>query len=121
MGYAKVNSSFLTVVAGRINSIKPTHNGDIEVEFEDIDSDTILKTVMQNIKPETFVESAGDQSLADVYKYICAMKKHLERYEPETIGLEAPGIYDIISEMDEEEHHVLRDYLLEQFGSKQPA
>lgn len=112
----KINSSFLTIRAGRINSIKPVYGGDIEVEFEDIDSDTIFKTVMDNMKPETFACSVGDFSLADAYKYVCAMKRHLELYEPETIGLEPPSVYDLICDMSDEDKQELTNYLFERYA-----
>lgn len=112
----KINSTFLTVRAGRINSITPLRSGNIEVEFEDIDKDTILKTVMDNMKPETFARSAGDYEMADAYKYVCAMKRHLELYEPETIGLEPPSVYDIIFDMSDEDKQELTNYLFERYA-----
>ncbi len=112
----QTNSSFLTITAGRINSISPAYGGGIEVEFEDIDEDSILETVMNNMKPETFVKGRGDYELKDVYKYVCAMKRHLELYEPETIGLEPPSVYDIIFDMSDEDKQELTNHLFERYA-----
>jgi hypothetical protein len=111
----QINSSFLTIRAGRINSIT-TNGGDVRVEFEDVDNETLLKTVMDNVTPSTFVSGYGDYEVADVYKYVCKMKRHLELYEPSTIGLEPPSLYDFIFEMSEEDQQELTNYLFERYA-----